>query len=146
MLVERRKVPRRAANEGALAIVSDAVRRRCLITDLSPQGARLGFGARGELPLRFDLLLSSGRRVKAQVVWQRDLVAGVHFDLRPPILDRIIPHSWLQRLRPARDRDTFAEIQAPSVKEPGVAVTSARCLVVLGVGIRSDHRADIAAS
>ena len=97
LFVERRSVPRRPAREQATAIVAGTTKRGCLISDLSPRGARLGFGAEAPLPLRFELVFASGRRVNAQLIWQRDMMAGVHFDLQPTLGQRLLPR-WLRRL------------------------------------------------
>jgi hypothetical protein len=97
LFVERRSLPRRPAREQATAIVAGTTKRGCVISDLSPRGARLGFGAEAPLPLRFELVFSSGRRVNAQLIWQRDMTAGVLFDLRPTLGQRLVPR-WFRRL------------------------------------------------
>ena len=79
-----------------MAIIGGNTKRGCIVSDLSPRGARLGFGAEAELPLRFELVFATGRRVNAQLIWQREMMAGVLFDLRPTFRDRLVPH-WFRR-------------------------------------------------
>jgi hypothetical protein len=87
MFVERRKIKRKTASERGVAVFN-GVRRLVDITDISPRGAQLSFGARAPLPLRFKLVFASGRQVLCQCIWQRDLIAGVQFS-RPAAWKRI---------------------------------------------------------
>ena len=89
IVVERRSVPRQATQARAIAIVNEGVRRGCILSDLSPYGARLVFGAMAPLPLRFELELPGKRLVKVQLIWQRKLAAGVRFNKPLAIWERI---------------------------------------------------------
>jgi hypothetical protein len=52
----------------------------CLVRDMSPEGARLVFGAPVTLPKTFSLLLvASEKLVPAELHWQRGLSAGIVF-------------------------------------------------------------------
>ncbi len=86
---ERRAVPRIPTAERATAIVDGNAERACIITNLSPKGARLGFGVNTPLPLRFSLLFADGTRVRCQRIWQRELVAGIQFEIRPTFWERL---------------------------------------------------------
>jgi hypothetical protein len=97
LFVERRSLPRRPAREQATAIVAGSTKRGCVVTDFSRRGARLGFGAEAPLPLRFELVFATGRRVNAQLIWQREMTAGVLFDLPPTLGERLVPR-WFRRL------------------------------------------------
>ena len=89
IVVERRSVPRQAAQARAIAVVAEGVRRGCTVSDLSPYGARLIFGAMAPLPLRFELELAGRKRVKVQLIWQRKLAAGVRFNKPLAIWERL---------------------------------------------------------
>ena len=89
MIAERRLVPRSAAKARVSAIVNGEAKRGCTISDLSANGARLIFGALEPLPLRFELELGNGKRVRVQLIWQRKLAAGVRFDKPLAIWERI---------------------------------------------------------
>jgi hypothetical protein len=90
MLVERRTSPRHASAERAAVEVGAGNRIACIVTDIGPRGARLGFAAPVALPRRFELVLAAtGQRSEVRLVWQRDLVAGVSFDARPKLADRV---------------------------------------------------------
>jgi hypothetical protein len=97
VIPERRRVQRRPARERATLIADDGVFRGCLIMDFSQHGARLGLGAPNPLPNRFRLMLPTGRRVKAVLIWQRGLVAGVAFDMPLGIIDRLTLWNRLRR-------------------------------------------------
>ena len=87
MILERRAAKRRIVSERGVAIV-DGVKRFVDITDISAKGARLAFGAKAPLPLRFRLVFANGRQVACQTVWQQDLIAGVQF-AKSPIWKRV---------------------------------------------------------
>src|SRR5688500_16605582 len=86
---ERRSVPRYATNERGRILAAE-LSQSCIVVDLSPRGARLVLGSDIRLPLRFELELPrTARRVPAQLVWQHNLVAGVCFEHRPTLLERL---------------------------------------------------------
>jgi hypothetical protein len=87
--LERRAVPRIPTSERATAIVDGDAKRACIITDLSPKGARLGFADNTPLPPRFSLVFAGGTRVRCQRIWQRELVAGIQFEIRPTLWERL---------------------------------------------------------
>ena len=94
-LVERRAVPRQSTNERGLIILAGNGTRACIVTDLSPKGARIGLGTDTPLPLRFEIQFpKSGRRVPAQLVWQRGLIAGVQFAIKPTWSKRLKLRLW----------------------------------------------------
>jgi hypothetical protein len=93
---ERRSDPRQFANERA-RILLEGVTRGCIVQDISAGGARLGLGAEGPLPLRFELeFVQRKRRVPVQLIWQRGLTAGICFDLRPTLRERFDVLSWFR--------------------------------------------------
>jgi PilZ domain len=93
MVVERRRVPRRVTRVPAYAIVDGGVRRGCTVGNLSSDGARLVFGAVAPLPLRFELRFANGKRVKVQLIWQRNVIAGVRFDKPLTIWEWLAPRT-----------------------------------------------------
>ena len=96
MAVERRTDARLPTNERAKLHLTGVI-RGCIVTDRSSKGARLGLGADHPLPQRFEIeFITTGRRVPAQLVWQRGLVAGVQFDIRPTLLERLNVLSWFR--------------------------------------------------
>ena len=97
MFVERRKVKRKASSERGVAIF-DGVKRLVDITNISSRGARLAFGAKAPLPLRFKLVFANGREVRCQRIWQDDLSAGVQF-AKSPLLKKLAaaPRHLLRR-------------------------------------------------
>jgi hypothetical protein len=97
VIAERRSLPRHSAKERATAVVDGAVMRGCVLLDFSQRGARLGLGAPNPLPLRFELRFPSGHCVNAMLVWQRNLVAGVSFDMPLTLLQRLSLWNWHRR-------------------------------------------------
>jgi hypothetical protein len=97
LAAERRRVLRHSTKARATAIIADNVMRGCFVTDFSHRGARLGLGASTPLPLRFELLFPTGQRLKATLIWQYEMTAGVAFDMPLNILDRLCIWSWLRR-------------------------------------------------
>jgi hypothetical protein len=96
MFVERRKAKRKVSSERGVAVF-DGVKRLVDITDISAKGARLAFGAKAPLPLRFKLVFANGRQVACQRIWQEDLVAGVQFSKRPLLKRLVSPTRLLRR-------------------------------------------------
>jgi len=100
--VERRAEPRYETAEAAKAVFSAAESVDCTVLNISSQGAQLGLRSEIKLPRRFTLLLKkSGDRLDARLVWQLGIVAGVKFDWRPPLLERLVglaPGKWRARL------------------------------------------------
>ena len=77
---EQRSVPRRQSAEPAMAAFGKCVSMSCIVTDLSPKGARLSFAVPVSLPPRFEIDFSrTGERMEVHLVWQCDRVAGVQF-------------------------------------------------------------------
>ena len=96
MVQERRKEGRRAVHEPAIAIPSAEAGLECLITDISPKGARLALEADRRLPWNFELLCRrSGRSVRVCRVWQREREVGVNFQLAAPWAIEAGLDSWL---------------------------------------------------
>jgi hypothetical protein len=86
---DRRSAPREPMMERASVIFDSGSVRACYILDFSHRGARLELEAPNQLPQRFELLFPTGHRVKAVVVWQRELLAGVAFRMPVSALDRL---------------------------------------------------------
>jgi hypothetical protein len=87
---ERRALARHRADKRVVLIHRDGLRRGCSVYDLSPRGARLELGTPYPLPRRIELMFTNGRRVKAHLVWQKDLMAGVFFDKPLSFFERLI--------------------------------------------------------
>ena len=88
MSVEQRSVPRRRSAEPAMAALSKYVSLSCVVTDLSPKGARLRFGVAVSLPPRFDIALTrTGELLDVHLAWQSGREAGIQFG--PTISERL---------------------------------------------------------
>jgi hypothetical protein len=94
---ERRRIKRHPANKRVILIVQNGLRRGCSVFDLSPLGARLELGAPYPLPRRLELLFTNGQRVKAHLVWQREVMAGVFFDTPLGFFERLLCELSLPR-------------------------------------------------
>src|SRR5687767_10916838 len=90
MMIERRSVPRHQTAERATALFSANRTAPCVITDLSPKGARLGFGDMVELPQCFEIAFTKEphrARLTVHTMWQHGRVAGVQF--HPTIIEKM---------------------------------------------------------
>jgi hypothetical protein len=95
-IVDARRAVRHQTNERGKIYEKHAV-RGCIVTELSSKGARIGLGAQAALPLRFEIeFVATGRRVPAQLIWQRGLTAGIQFEIRPTLLERLNVLSWFR--------------------------------------------------
>ena len=95
---ERRKVPRQAVSEPAIASLHAGASVDCVITDISDVGARLRFGTTVSLPGIFEMhCKKSGRSWWVNLAWQSDRVAGVRFinPLPPPWAIKTGLAAWL---------------------------------------------------
>jgi len=82
MAQERRKSKRRSLGYGAVVISFDgALKRNCVINDISASGAKLRVEAPKELPEEFVLLLSERgqARRRCKIAWRSAQEVGVRF-------------------------------------------------------------------
>jgi Protein of unknown function (DUF1153) len=96
---ERRKVPREAVSEPAIASLHAGSSVDCVITSISDLGARLGFETTTPLPDTFEVhCKKSGRSWWVNLAWQNDRVAGVRFTnpLPPPWAIKAGLAAWLR--------------------------------------------------
>ena len=83
-LGERRKRPRRVVNEPCSARLNARRRVECLMTDVSPSGARIEFATPVRAPTAFELKCTrTGRCTWAEVRWTRGKSVGVVFRASP---------------------------------------------------------------
>ena len=83
-LGERRQRPRRPVNEPCSARLSATRRMECVMTDVSPSGARIEFAAPVRAPAGFELKCNrTGRCTWAEVRWTRGNAVGVVFRASP---------------------------------------------------------------
>ena len=70
----------RALKKGLVVIESGGNGIECAVRNLSSEGARLRFNSPVELPRTFEfLLVTENVRVPAELAWQQDGEAGIHF-------------------------------------------------------------------
>ena len=83
MAQERRKGKRRVLGYGAVVVSFDgALKRDCIINDISVSGAKLQVQAPKDLPEEFVLLLSErggGARRRCKIAWRSAQEVGVRF-------------------------------------------------------------------
>ena len=83
-LGERRKGSRRVINEPCSARLNARRRIDCVMTDVSPGGARIEFAAPVRAPTGFELKCTrTGRCTWAEVIWRQGKTLGVIFRASP---------------------------------------------------------------
>jgi hypothetical protein len=101
----RRRYPRRTANEAVWIEKVPAILERCTLVNVSETGARLAISDVYDLPVSFALHLtreSDGAR-RCRIIWQRDHEVGVEF-LSEGALKQNTSRRHLQDHRPLRSR------------------------------------------
>jgi len=78
ILRERRKQPRLVVNRTTTWRADRGTPRQCLITNISPDGARL-FTEDAAVPEQFDLAIAHNVTRRCQVVWRLGGEIGVRF-------------------------------------------------------------------
>ncbi|GEP08138.1 hypothetical protein MOX02_61760 [Methylobacterium oxalidis] len=63
----------------------------CLISDLSPSGARVVFSAGTRVPAYFDLYIGQSGPHRAKTVWQQPGMAGVIFSAGRANVPEVLP-------------------------------------------------------
>ena len=86
-LANRRPQMRKRAFLGCTAVYGDgAYSIACVIRNIAPSGARIGFEVGSRIPSPFWLINSRDRIVhKARIVWATGTEAGVEFDATYPL-------------------------------------------------------------
>ena len=93
---ERRRASRREVREPAIVLLSADVGIDCVITNISPRGARLEFDNVTPLPPVFKLRCPrSGRSLRVHQVWHRERAIGVSFGTAAPSAIEAGIHTWL---------------------------------------------------
>ena len=98
-LANRRPAPRKRSFLGCTVVYGDgAYSFPCVIRDVAPTGARIGFEAGSHMPPSFWLINGRDRTVhKARVAWATAKEAGVEFESSQPVHQLPPELSYLKR-------------------------------------------------
>jgi hypothetical protein len=112
----RRKYPRRTANEVVWIEKEPTILERCTLVNVSETGARLTISDVYDLPESFALHLTresdGGRR--CQIIWRRDYEVGVEFLSESPLKQNTLRSRPQDDLRPWRSRKLMNAIRGVS--------------------------------
>lgn len=79
-MVDVRNAFRYPTMRDATLILSDGVRIKCTVSDISTKGARIELPAPQKLPEQFFLFIrGQNQRFRCQRAWQKDAVVGVQY-------------------------------------------------------------------
>jgi hypothetical protein len=121
----RRRYPRRTANEAAWIEKEPAILERCTLLNVSETGARLTISDVYDLPESFALHLtreSDGAR-RCQIIWRRDHEVGVEFLRESPLKQNALRSRPQDDLPPWRSRKLMNAIRGVSGALSAAAAT-----------------------
>ena len=98
-LANRRPAPRKRAFLGCTVVYGEgAYSFPCVIRDVAPRGARIGFEAGQSLPASFWLINGRDRTAhKAKIAWATAKEAGVEFEASHPLHQLPAEAGYLKR-------------------------------------------------
>ena len=98
-LANRRPAPRKRAFLGCTVVYGDgAYSFPCVIRDVAPGGARIGFDAGSHMPSSFWLINGRDRTAhKARIRWATAKEAGVEFEAGYPLHQLPLEFDYLKR-------------------------------------------------
>lgn len=98
-LANRRPSPRKRSFLGCTVVYAEGAHSfPCVIRNVTPQGARIGFDSGHTLPSHFWLVSTRDRTAhKARAAWMTNTEAGVEFESNIPLHQLPTELSWLKR-------------------------------------------------